>query len=606
VQALDEMVSLLAAKRFVRPGLRDGREVVEPIHDRIRETVVGLMPEEVLRGHHTQLARVLEETPGAEPEAVAVHLLGAGETERAGRFARRAADRAAKLLAFDQAARLYQLAIDTTSQPGASLHARLAEVLGWAGRNEQAGRAYIAAAEAAEPSARDPLERAAAAQLLAAGRIDEGGMMLRRVLARAGVDLPGTPEETVASLSEAETRLQTLVLHFERRNADEVPDADRARIDAMNVGALGLASVDTMLSASLQARQLVEALVAGDRARTLRAAILYDGSHLAARGGPGSAHERAVRTLIDRLVDEGGSAEERAFSRGTYGVGLFMRGRWREALEVIDTAYANLPSQQAGMQAQAAIYALYSLAPLGRLVELRRRTARARADAEQRGDLFTLVMLNVSHPLVSKLADDEPEAAREAIRDAQAQWSHGKFLLQDWQIMRSEVEIELYVGDGEAAYERLKRDEGPLEKSKLLRIQMLRILTDYALGRAAIASIDGSGSQRSDRLAEANERAAALRAEQVPWASVYASILTACAKNAGGDRDGARRALRETIALADGADMMLHAAAARYQLGLAMGDAEGDALQQKAEEAMLAQGVRVPSQFAGMYVPGRW
>ena len=410
----------------------------------------------------------------------------------------------------------------------------------------------------------------------------------------------------MASLVAAKTSLQTLVLEFEERDAEDVPAADRARLDALHVGALGLASVDTVLSTSLQARQLVEALRAGDRARTVRAAILYYGSHLATRGGPVTAHERDVHALIERLVERGGSAEELAFSKGTYGCGLYMRGRWREAMEVIDAAYANLPSHQAGMQSQAAVYALYSLASLGWFVELRRRTARVRADAEQRGDLFTLVMLSVSHPFVLKLADDDPEAARAAIREAKAQWSHGKYLLQDWQIMRSEAEIELYVGDGAAAYDRVKRDERALEKSMLLGLQLLRIFTAYVAGRAAVASIDAAGSLRSDRVAEAKAQAAALRGEQMPWADAYASSLEASVKSAEGDREGTLRALRDAIAVADAADMMIHAAAARYQLGRLLGGDEGARELQQADETMRAQDVRVPSKLANLYVPGRW
>ncbi len=580
----------------------------------VRDVTVGPLDAEGTRrlalaliGPVGQLARVLEATPGAEPEAVANHLLGAGETERGGRFVVKAAERAATLLAFDQAARLYRLAIDTLgSAKAGALHVRLGEVLGWAGRHEQAGRAYLAAAEAAEPGARGPLDRAAAAQLIAAGRIDEGGVVLRRVLDGAGVEVPGSPEAIVASLVEAKTALQTLVLQFEERSADDVPAADRARIDALHVGAIGLASVDTVLSTSLQARQLVEALRAGDRARTVRAAVMYYGSHLASRGGPVSAHERDVHALIERLVERGGNAEELAFSRGTYGCGLYMRGRYGEAVEVIDAAYANLPSHQAGMQSQAAVYALYSLASLGQLVELRRRTTRLRADAEQRGDLFTQVMLSVSHPFVLKLADDDSEAARAAIREAKAQWSHSKYLLQDWQIMRSETEIELYVGDGAAAYDRLKRDEGPLEKSLLLGLQLLQIFTSYAAGRAAIASIDAAGSLRGERVAEAKARAVALRDEQIPWANAYAGLISASVKNAEGDREGTLLALREAIALADAADMMLHAASARHQLGLLLGGAEGALELQQAEDAMRAQDIRVPSRFAGLYLPGRW
>ena len=92
----------------------------------------------------------------------------------------------------------------------------------------------------------------------------------------------------------------------------------------------------------------------------------------------------------------------------------------------------------------------------------------------------------------------------------------------------------------------------------------------------------------------------------MPWADVYAASLTACVKNAEGDREGTLLALREAIALADAAEMMLHAAAARHQLGLFLGGAEGALELQQAEDTMRAQDVRVPSKFASLYVPGRW
>ena len=75
---VDEVVALLCAQRFVRTGLRDGREVVEAVHDRIGETIVAQLPTAALREHHRRIARALEATPGADPESVAVHLLGAG------------------------------------------------------------------------------------------------------------------------------------------------------------------------------------------------------------------------------------------------------------------------------------------------------------------------------------------------------------------------------------------------------------------------------------------------------------------------------------------------------------------------------------------------
>src|SRR5258708_15780392 len=39
-----------------------------------------------------------------------------------------------------------------------------------------------------------------------------------------------------------------------------------------------------------------------------------------------------------------------ASSRGTRGVGMYLRGRWKEAMELIDGAYTNLSVQRAGRQ----------------------------------------------------------------------------------------------------------------------------------------------------------------------------------------------------------------------------------------------------------------
>ena len=605
--AVDKAIEDARARRFLRTGFRGGHEVVETSHDRFRETIVAQLSESKLREHHGRLARVLEATSGADPEAVAVHLLGAGETERGGRFAQRAAERAAELLAFDQAARLYRLAIDTLprSPKLGAFHARLGEVLGWAGRNEEAGRAYITAAEKTSGAERATLERAASAQLLAAGRIDEGGMMLRRVLAGAGVKVPRTPLGTLLSLLAYKTWLR-LSTRFVERDASEVAAADRARIDALHVAALGLASVDAALANCMQARQLVEALRAGDRARVVRAATTYYGSHLAQVGGRLGAHEREIYALILRLVEKGRSADEAAFSQGMHGVGLVLRGRWREATQVIDAAFANVANQQASMQPQIALYGVYALVFLGDLIELRRRQARLLADAERRGDRFMSIMLTLSHPVVLHLAADDPHTARTQLRDAKAKWSHGKYLVQDWQVMRSEAEVELYAGDGAAAYERLWRDEDALDASLLLRVQFIRALTAFVRGRAAVAASEAVPRRRSARLAEARAFARRLARERMEWTAPLAALVTASVKNAEGDRHAAARALEQAVVLADAADMSLYAAAARHQLGLRVGGAGGADLVLQAETVMRAQAIRVPSRFASMLVPGPW
>ncbi len=608
IEAIEDAVVRLAELRFVRQGLRDGREMVETIHDRIRETLVASLPEARVRAHHRRLAEVLESMPSADPDAVAMHWFGAGDDERGARFAEHAAERAASLLAFDEAARCLRLTLDhlpASSRRVKRLRARLAEVLGWAGRSDAAGRAYLEAAEATSGPERAGFERAAAAQLLAAGRIEEGGTVLRRVLVSAGVDVPRSPGAAVLRVVAYKLRLKVLGLRFEERESASVSAEDRARIEAVHVASLGLTSVDNVLAACMQALELIEALRAGDRAQVLRAAVIYR-NHLACRGGPVEAHERDVEAIVHRLLPRTEDAEAVALARGVEGVSLFVRGRWREALAAIDAAYDGLPTQRAGVQAQGALYAVYALAFLGDLLELRRRQQRLLADAEHRGDLFLSVQLRASHPIVLLLAADDPDGARRQTREARAQWTQSQFLIQHWQLMRSEAEIELYSGEGAAAYDRLAKDARALKASRLLSVQFMRGLTLFARGRAAIASIAGAPAARSARLAEARKLSGLLQREQMPWTAPLAAIVEASLENASDNRDAAIAALRRAVTLAEEADMALHAAAARHQLGMALGGAPGAPLILQAVTAMTAQEIRSPERFAAMLVPGRW
>ena len=608
IESIEDAVAHLATARFVRQGLRDGRETVEPIHDRIRETIVASLGESRVRQHHRRLAEVLEEAPGADPDAVAMHWFGAGETERGARFAEQAAEHAATLLAFDEAARWLRLTIanlPARSRRLGRLRARLAEVLGWAGRSDAAGRAYLEASEMASGAERAGLERAAAAHLLAAGRIEEGGTVLRRVLENAGVDLPRSPGAAVVRLIAYKLRLKVLGLGFEERESASVAPSDRARIDAVHVASLGLTSVDNVLAACMQALELIEALRVGDRAQVLRAAVIYR-DHLAVQGGRIEKHEQDVEAIVQRLLPRTDDAEAVALARGVGGVSLFLRGRWREARSTIDSAYDGLPSQRAGVQAQGALYAVYALAFLGDLVELRRRQLRLLADAEQRGDLFLTVQLRASHPIVLVLAADDPEGARRQTREAKAKWTQSQYLIQHWQIMRSEAEIELYAGDGIAAYERLAQDERALRASRLLGVQFMRALTLFARGRAAVASIAKAPRAGKARLVEARKLADELHREQMPWIAPLAAIVQASVENASGDRAAAIATLRRAAALAEEADMSLYVAAVRHQLGLAVAGEDGAKLVTRASATMSAQEIRSPERFAAMLVPGRW
>jgi eukaryotic-like serine/threonine-protein kinase len=604
-QSIDEHVDLLRAERLVRTGFRDGREVIEPSHDRIRETIVEQLPGDLLRAYHGGLARALEAASSADLEAVAVHLLGSGQTERGAHFAERAAEQAGVKLAFAQAARLYRLALETlprSSDQARPVRVQFAAALEQAGQAAEAARVYLAAAEGAPALERIDLQRAAAQQLLFAGRTEEGSELLRRVLAAVDMTAPRTPLGAVLSLLFHRLMLRLRGLEFKERTPEEVSLENRIRVEALYTVAIGFSVVDVVLGACMQARFLRLALDVGHRMHVLQATSIQI-THLASQGGRIGKAEKAAQAIAERLSRTIENRDAEPTYQICLGLSFFHRGQWREAREAF---YGRAALRANAAFSHGRLFGVYCLFYLGRLREQGRRGARLLADCERRGDMYTAVNLLAAPMVDIALAADKPEAAREHIRRALGSWTQNGFHIQHWKAMVWGAQIELYVGDGPAAYARLERDRRTYRRSLLDHSQFVREFTRYFRGCAAIASAIDAPAIRRARLKEARAAVRRLEREAMTWTAPLASLLRAALANAEGDSALAMTALRAAAEQAEAADMSLHAAAARYQLGCILGREEGDALRRQAESAMTAEGVRAPMRVAGMLAPGRW
>jgi hypothetical protein len=603
-ESADSTIRMLCANRFIRSGLRDGREVVEPVHDRIRETIVARLPEATSRNYHGRLARALEAAASPDAEALAMHWLGAGDSERAGAYAERGAEEAAGKLAFDQAARLLRLRLEmfaAESSETGRLQRRLAEVLEWAGRGAEAAPVYLEAAEGASSLERVDLERAAAEQLLASGRIDQAAEVLRRVLASLGMTVPRSPWGVRFWLLVYGLWARVIGLKFALRPAHSVRPADRVCIDALYAIALGFSVIDPLFARCMKERHLVEAMRAGDAVHVSRAAALC-----AINGKPGAKRVRALADLATQLAIQSNHGGALAYAHATQGVHLYLSGQWKRALEELDGAYTHLPVVRAGWQSNANLFAVNSLCLMGCLDEASLRISRLLADAEQRGDMYTSVNLRAGYTALVSLAADDPRVARRRAREAMARWSRRGFFVQHWYAMLAEVNIDLYTGDGAAAYERMQRDSFALKKSLLLRLQTVRAMTHYLRGCCAVASLGAMRARRPTLLRDAKRHARLLAQEGMAWTEPLAAIVGACVANAEGNSQRAVALLRTAALAGEAADMPLYAASARYQLGSRLGGSEGHELVCSARDALSARGVRVPERFAQMFVPGCW
>jgi eukaryotic-like serine/threonine-protein kinase len=605
--SVTQLVAALRTRRFVRAGLREGVEIVEASHDRIRETIVAQLPPAVAREAHKQLARVLEATPDADPEAIASHLLGGGDEGRAAVYAERAAEQAIAKLAFAQAARLFELTLATVGPSSPEAHRlarRTAEACEWAGHAEKAARHYLKAAEGAPALERIDLERLAAAQLIAAGRIDESAEVSRRVLTAVGRKVPDSVLATMFAVIFYRI-VSAFLLGNKLDDAKKLSPEDHVRLEALHAIGRGLAVVDPVSATYVKTRNFVDALRSGSRVHVVRAAAAEASSH-ASRGGAAGKREKALFAMARSLSENGRDHAGYALYQITYGICQYLRGEWHASRELLDEACARLEAVRR-WQANANVYAVYALANLGDLREVKLRTTRLLADAERRGDLYTAVNLRASHPMGAWLAADDVETARRHIRESMAQWSKTRFLVQHWQSMVWESEVALYEGEGARAWDRLARDARPLRRSRLLSVQLMRAFTYFSRGRSAVASLEMlGGAERAKRLGEAVRAQRELAKEAMPWTSVLASLLAAAVAKAAGDVAAAERALRESIERAKATGMALHGAVARHQLGSLVGGEAGSAIVLEAAEAMKTLGVRVPERYAAMLLPGSW
>jgi eukaryotic-like serine/threonine-protein kinase len=607
VHEVNETIALLGARRFARTGMREGRDVVESSNGRIAETIVGLLPESVLRDHHARLARALEDAGADAAEAIAMHWLGAGDNDRAARFASNAAEEASGKLAFDRAARLFRLTLEhlpSSSPEMRHLRTRLAETLRFAGNHDESAREYLAAAEGAAPNERLELQRAAADQMLSAGRIEEGTRVLHGVMAAVGMHAPRTPLAAVFWLIVYKIWLGFLGLRFKERETSEVSPEDRVRVEALFTVVHGFAIVDVILSACMQARHLIAALRTGDRFQVSRA-VSIEASHTAATGKPVTRREEALVELAARLAERHATAESHAVFDLSWGVGLFQRGRWREARTVLERGLANVPYGYPGA-ASGRLFAAYTYTFVGELKESTRRTYQLCAEAENRGDLYTTVNLRSSGLIRMLLAADDPEGARRACREAIALWPKTKFLVQNWQGMVYEPDVDLYLGDPAAAYARFARDLPALKKSLLLHSGFIRAMTAYVQGRLAIASIDADPALRESRIAEARRMVQKLRREFDPWAQVLAELVSAMIDNASSNREASIASLRAAIERAEATDTIVFVPAARYRLGQVLGGEEGRKLIEKAADELTELGVQKTAPWLRMHLPGTW
>jgi predicted ATPase len=613
--AFESHLSLLCSAHLVRTSGMSGTDHLEPYHDRVRAAVVAHTGGDEARAFHRRLALALEAEAHPDAEAVALHWSEAGERERAAEHAALAGARAARALAFDQAARLYRLALELRAAAGSSdrateqgLRVDLAEALVNSGRGAEAANIYLAAAESVATADACALRRRAGEQLLRSGHIDEGMATLRTTLQPLGIEVATTPMQARRSLLLRRAQVRLRGLCHRERDPTELPARTLTRIDLCWSLSSSLSFVDPVLGSDLSALHLLLALRAGEPSRVCRAlafeAVYAAGVGAALRGQRllARAHEIAARL-------------DQPYVSGILGlcsgmVATFL-GSFAEAYSYMEKAETILHTGATGVAWELDVVHVFELEMLGWmgcLNELRRRIPIALREAESRNDLYFSTSLRVGLPnnLIWLQLDDVEQARRETI-EALRSWARPGFQIQHYWNLYTQVQIDLYSGDGEAAHARLLEQWTRLKSSLLLHVPYFRIPMRELRARCALAAARQLGerapSEARALIAGAERDIGRLRRERVAWADALAWLLQAGVAHLKADDAGVRGNLARAVEAFSAVDMALFATAAQQRLAELRSDHDGAALADSVASWLSRHDIKAPARMIAMMTP---
>jgi serine/threonine protein kinase/tetratricopeptide (TPR) repeat protein len=585
---------------------------IEPYHDRVRAAVLANLAPAVRQAHHRDLARALERGDRIDGEALAIHFRGAGELEKAAGYAAEAATRAAQALAFDRAVDLFRLALELSAPVGGdaqvrrdvrSLQVQLGDALAHAGRGAEAAVAYLAVAAQASSAEALDLRRRAAQQYLLSGHIDEGVGVLGSVLAAEGIGFPTTPRRALLGVVTRRALLGVRGHRFKARDEGEITSRELARIDACWHAGIALSTADTIRGTAFMTRCLLLALRAGEPYRIARA-LSVEAALISVGGIPAEAHRDRLLATAEALARQVDSPHALALVDGSRAQGHYLCGRFAQALALCQAAEAILRERCTGVSWETNTmrqWAARSLYLMGRLGELARRVPAYLDEAAARGDLYGDVNLRTSITPLLLLAADQPDAAEAEVIAAEARWSPAGFHVQHNYALHTRVGAALYRGDSAAALALAEQLRAGVARSLLSRIQMVRVTTADAMGRAAVAAV-AAGDRGA--LAIARKAIRRLGAEATPMSLPMAALLAAGLAAVADAPDQAARHLEVAIDGFERADMAQHAAVARRRLGQLTGGETGSALIAAADAWLAAEDVVSPARTASMLAPG--
>jgi len=599
------LVQRLESARLLRTASVEGRSYLEIYHDRIREAVTARLSTAEISERHRELAAALEASGGADAEVLAHHFHGAGELPEAADYARKAAKRAVEALAFARGAELYRKALEWgswSSLEEGDLLADEGDALTKAGRLIEAGKRFREAAEQAPRLKALERRQQAAQHLVSGGQLDLGIEVLQALLDDLGLRYPRTPRR---ALMAAFARLAEAVLRtFDPRGPlESLDEEERIRIDTCFGCGHHLVDTDSPRGIYFSVVSMVRALRARDPKRMALSLAVVGGS-ISVVGGRllGYVGQRMMRQA-DAIAAQLESPDVWGTIDVSKGQILMLAGRCREALARSDVGVKRLTEECQGHALECNVgrmIALRALEELGRMDVTATRGQELRDAAAAVGDRYGETAGSQSLA-IARIACGDVAGARELAAHGLELWTRRDFHIQHFYALRIQVLCDLYEGQPEAGWERMRQVEKELRRSELLRIALTRTDVLSLRGQLALASATRQAERRDKLLRVCERTVRRLEREKRADASLHAHLLRGGMAALRGEGKRAVAYLDEAIRIGEEAEMALRAACARLRRAELL--EERDSVEQARQE-MIACGVQSPERWAAIYAPG--
>ena len=413
-----------------------------------------------------------------------------------------------------------------------------------------------------------------------------------------------TPREALWPLLRDRALLRIRGMRFRARDSASLSPIALARIDALWSAATGLSQIDLVTAAAFQAQNLLLSLRAGEPSRAARALALeaiscaLEGTHRRRRVATLLATARGIATSIREPHAAGIVAL-------ADGIAAMSSGQWDEGDAHLAEAEATFRTKCVGVIWELATlhhYRVWTFAFRGAYRQMMSYGHDVLNEARARNDLYTPATIGMFVEPIERLLADDPIGSRTALEDVAGRWTHRGLSLQRVMEFMQGTFIDLYAGEGVRAWDRLTEYWPELRASHLMRLEQMRIQMFHL--RAACA-IQAAIVSRSEHLWESARRDAhRIAKERAPWAEPEAQTIFAALAAHRGDRSAAAGMLGRAAEQFEALGRGQFAYPTRWQQGRLTGGDEGRELTARAEAKMAAQGVRNPTPWVALHLPG--